>query len=277
MIPTPNQITFATSKRRYPLPLICTRTIPFATILPSRRSHLRQPRRRDNRLPIPIRDDLAESFVVATKSFAVLVAFACSSSLLLVVVAFTVVAFARCRRWSAPSSLKLDRRRRSNPSNILAPSHTDASTPFHQLFAFPSPLKPQRPFGFHFNWWPFAFPSNFFFFPNYFKYETPKIIFIYCFSTVYNTSHTHIQECIYFFDCVYLSKLLFLQKGKVGLCCVCLWPNVKWCVELWWWQSFHKEECVLVWRWGVLLMFERRMVLRWTGSGGCLWYIFFCC
>ena len=58
------------------------------------------------------------------------------------------------------------------------------------------------------------------FFPNYFKYETPKIIFIYCFSTVCNTSHTRIQECIYFFDCVYLSKLLFLQKGKVGLRCV---------------------------------------------------------
>lgn len=46
------------------------------------------------------------------------------------------------------------------------------------------------------------------------------------------------QECIYFYDCVYLSKLLFLQKGKVGLCCgcvelcVCLRASVRWCVEL---------------------------------------------
>lgn len=67
---------------------------------------------------------------------------------------------------------------------------------------------------------------------------------------------------------------MFLQKGKVGLCCgcvelcVCLRASVRWCVELWWWQSFCEEECVLVWRWGVLLMFERRMVLQWTGSGG---------
>ena len=64
-------------------------------------------------------------------------------------------------------------------------------------------------------------------------------------------THTHIQECIYFFDCVYLSKLLFLQKGKVGLCCVCLWQVLDGVLS-------YEEECVLVWRWGVLLMFERR-------------------
>ena len=86
------------------------------------------------------------------------------------------------------------------------------------------------------------------FFPNYFKYETPKIIFIYYFSTVCNTSHTHIQECIYFFDCVYLSKLLFLQKVCVVFVCGQVLDGV----------LSYEEECVLVWRWGVLLMFERR-------------------
>ena len=183
---------------------------------------------------IPIRDDLSESFAVTAKSFAVLVAFACR------------------RRICSPSSLKLAvvaeacRRRWSSPSSLQLP-FADSAPATLRL-----PLQPvtlRLPF------------KNFFF---------PKIIFIYCFSTVCNTSHTHIQECIYFFDCVYLSKLLFLQKGKVGLCCVCLWASVRWCVELWWWQSFHEEECVLVWRWGVLLMFERR-------SGGWLWYIFFGC
>ena len=131
---------------------------------------------------IPILDDLAESFAVAAKSFTILVAFACSSSLLLAIVAFTIVAFAHCGR-------------RSNPSNILAPSHTDtwasfcwfsSHNPSTSTHTDCSPslhrFKPQRPFGFHFNWWPSAFPSNFFFFPNYLKYETPKIIFIYCFS-----------------------------------------------------------------------------------------------
>ena len=97
----------------------------------------------------------------------------CSPSLHLLV----VVVFARRRRWSLPSSLKLDRRCWSNPSDILAPSHTDASASFRQFSSHDpststhtdcSPslhrFKPQQPFGFHFNRWPFAFPSNFFFF-----------------------------------------------------------------------------------------------------------------
>ena len=147
----------------------------------SRRSHLR----RSPFTTIPIHDDLAESFAVAAKSFAVLVAFACSSSLVLAVVAFArycrtcslsshllaVVAFAHRRRFcllvvteACSSSLKLDRRRRSNPSNISAPSHTDASASFRRFSSHgPSTsthtdcstslrrFKPQRSFGFHFN------------------------------------------------------------------------------------------------------------------------------
>ena len=75
---------------------------------------------------------------VAAKSFTVLVAFACSSSLLLAHRRFclplsllplslllAVVAFA------CLSSLKLDRCRRSSPNDISAPSHTDASASFH--------------------------------------------------------------------------------------------------------------------------------------------------
>ena len=90
---------------------------------------------------IPIRD---ESFTLAAKSFAVLVTFACSSSLLL-----TAVTFACCRRIcslsslsshllaivaeACSSSLKLDRRCRSNPSDILAPSHTDTLASFRRF------------------------------------------------------------------------------------------------------------------------------------------------
>ena len=84
----------------YPLPFV---TIPSATISPSQRffanPHSRRSHRRDHRLPIPFRDDLAESFALAAKSFAVLVTFACSSSLLL-----TAVAFARHRRICSLSS-----------------------------------------------------------------------------------------------------------------------------------------------------------------------------
>ena len=151
---------------------------PFATS--QHRTHSQR-----SLLSIPIRDDLIESFTVSAKSFAVLVAFACSSSLLLAIVAFTIAAFARRRRWSllvvaraCSSSLKLARRHQSNPSDISAPSHTDALAPFCRFsshgpststYTDCSPslrrLKPQQPFGFHFNRWPFAFPSNFFFFP----------------------------------------------------------------------------------------------------------------
>ena len=123
-------------------------TIPFATISPSRRSfadpHSQRYYHRDHHLPIPIRDDLAESFTVA-------VTFACRRR------------FYR-RRICSPSSLKLDRRHRSNPSDISAPSHTNASAPFRRFNSHGrststhtdcSPslrgFKPQRPFSFHFN------------------------------------------------------------------------------------------------------------------------------
>ena len=82
-----------------------------------------------------------------------------------------VVAFARRRRFcllvitkACSSSLKLDCRRRSNPSNISAPSHIDSSASFRRFSSHcPSTsthtdcstslrrFKPQRPFGFHFN------------------------------------------------------------------------------------------------------------------------------
>ena len=83
-IPTSNP--FATSQhwthlQRSLLPNPFT-TIPFATI--------------------PIHDDLVESFTVAAKSFVVLVAFACSSLLLL-----AVVTFARHCHICSPSSLLL--------------------------------------------------------------------------------------------------------------------------------------------------------------------------
>ena len=89
---------------------------PFATISPSQPSfanpHSRRSRRRDHRLPIPF----AVTTISPNRSP--------SPSLL-----FAVVTFARRHRWGSPSSLKLDHRRRSNPSDISAPSHTDASAP----------------------------------------------------------------------------------------------------------------------------------------------------
>ena len=94
---------------------------PFATISPSQPSfadpHSRRSSRRDHRLSIPF----TAAMISPNRSP--------SPSLLFAVVAFTVVTFARRHRWGSPSSLKLDRRRWSNPSDISAPSHTDASAP----------------------------------------------------------------------------------------------------------------------------------------------------
>ena len=114
---------------------------PFATISP-------------NRSPSLPNRSLYSSLLLAHRHFCL------PRSLLL-----AVVAFARCHHICSPSSLKLDRHCRSNPSDILAPSHTDASSSFRRFSSHgPSTsthtdcspslrrFKPQQPFGFHFNW-----------------------------------------------------------------------------------------------------------------------------
>ena len=107
---------------------------PFATSKPSQhRTGLRRSHRRDD----PIRDDLAVATIVCQSPFAMIspnrsplppkLSLLPSSHLL------AVVAEACRHHWSLPSSLKLDRRCWSNPSDILAPSHTDASASFRRF------------------------------------------------------------------------------------------------------------------------------------------------
>ena len=208
--------------------------IPFATISPSRRSfadpHSRQSCRRNHRLPIPIRDDLAVATIVCRSPFVtILPNCSPSPSLLLAVVAFTVVAFARRHRWSSPSSLKLDRRRRSNPSDISAPSHIDASAPFCQFSSHgPSTstytdclpslrhFKPQWPFGFHFNRWPFTFPSNIFFF--FLTTSSMRLLKLYLFIAFLQSAilYTHTYKDLY------ISLIVFICLN----CCFC--KKVRW-------------------------------------------------
>ena len=124
-----------------------SRRSPFTTISP-------------NRSPSPPNRSSYSSLLLAHHHF-------CSPSSHLL----AVVTFARRRRFcllvitkACSSSLKLDCRRRSNPSNISAPSHTDSSASFRRFNSHcPSTsthtdcstslrrFKPQRPFGFHFN------------------------------------------------------------------------------------------------------------------------------
>ena len=135
-IPTPNQITFATSKRRYPLPLICTRTIPFATISPSWQSHSWRSRRSpfatispNCSLSPPNRSPYL-SLLLAHRHFCLL------SSLKLAIITEAWSLSPIKPQWHFGS---LPHRRFSSLSSIQLPQPFDFHP--HRLFAFPLPLQ----------------------------------------------------------------------------------------------------------------------------------------
>ena len=190
-IPTPNQITFAASKRR------------------SRRSHSRRSRRHNHRLPFPFRNDLAESFAVAV-TFACCRRICLSSSLKLAVVT---------EAWSS-SPIKPQRhfgsllhRRISSLSPIQLPRPFDFH--LHRLFAFPSLLQtpttlrlPLQPVTLH-------LPFKLFFFLTTSSMRLLKLyLFIAFLQSAILHTHTYMNA--------YISLIVFICLN----CCFC--KRVRW-------------------------------------------------
>ena len=197
----------------YPLPFV---TIPSATISPSQRffadPHSRRSHRRDHRLPIPIRDDLAESFAIAV---AVAVHhcrhFCLQSSLLPSSHLLAVITEARCRHWSlivvadqTPATFRLPPTPTLQLPGPSTSTHTDYSPSLRHF-------KPQRPFGFHFNRWPFTFPSNFFVF--FLTTSSMRLLKLYLFIAFLQSAilHTHTYRN------AYISLIVFICLN----CCFC--------------------------------------------------------